>query len=76
MHVAVLGSDNIGGTLGQKWASARHHVMYGVCDVQAPKAQAILASSTTNMTSHNASSHLPSRLHMILLRVGKPCTRG
>jgi 8-hydroxy-5-deazaflavin:NADPH oxidoreductase len=49
MNVAVLGSGNIGGTLGQKWASAGHHIMYGVRDVQAPKAQALLASSTANI---------------------------
>jgi predicted dinucleotide-binding enzyme len=49
MNVAVLGTGNIGGTLGRKWASVGHHVMYGVRDVHAPKAQALLASSTADM---------------------------
>lgn len=50
MKVAVLGSGNIGGTLGRKWAGAGHSVMYGVRDAQAPKAQTLLASGAENVS--------------------------
>jgi predicted dinucleotide-binding enzyme len=42
MNIAVLGTGNIGGTLGRKWASAGHDVVYGVRDLPSPKAQALL----------------------------------
>ena len=39
MKIGVVGAGNIGGTLGQKWASAQHAVFFGVRDPQ--KASAV-----------------------------------
>ncbi len=33
MRIAILGSGNVGGTLGRKWAIAGHDVAFGVRDV-------------------------------------------
>jgi predicted dinucleotide-binding enzyme len=42
MKIGVLGSGNIGGTLGGKWAKAGHKVVFGVRDVNSPKVQTLL----------------------------------
>jgi predicted dinucleotide-binding enzyme len=50
MKVAVLGNGNIGGTLGKKWARAGHEVVFGVRDVNSPKAQALLKAGAGNLS--------------------------
>jgi predicted dinucleotide-binding enzyme len=42
MNIAIPGSGNIGGTLGQKWAAAGHEVRFGVRDMGAPKHRPLL----------------------------------
>jgi predicted dinucleotide-binding enzyme len=42
MKIGVLGSGNIGGTLGRKWAKTGHEVVFGVRDVNSPKVQTLL----------------------------------
>ena len=42
MKITVLGSGNIGGTLGRKWAKAGHEVVFGVRDVNSSKVQTLL----------------------------------
>ena len=42
MKIGILGSGNIGGTLGRKWAKAGHEVVFGVRDVNSPKVQTLL----------------------------------
>jgi predicted dinucleotide-binding enzyme len=37
MQVAILGSGNVGGALGQGWGRAGHAISYGVPDPTAPK---------------------------------------
>ena len=34
MKIGIVGADNIGGTLGRKWAGASHEVVFGVRDPQ------------------------------------------
>jgi 8-hydroxy-5-deazaflavin:NADPH oxidoreductase len=41
MKVAVLGAKVVGSTLGRKWASAGHEVMFGVRDVQNPQVKTL-----------------------------------
>jgi 8-hydroxy-5-deazaflavin:NADPH oxidoreductase len=45
MRIAIIGSGNIGGTLGAKWAAAGHQVVFGVRDPQSAKAQAALEAT-------------------------------
>lgn len=43
MKIAVIGSGNIGGTLGRKWAEYGHAVVFGVRDPHAEKVASLLA---------------------------------
>lgn len=45
MRVGIIGAGNIGGTLGRKWASAQHEVVFGVRDPH----KASLAQSVRDM---------------------------
>lgn len=42
LRIAIIGSGNIGGTVGAHWAVAGHQVVYGVRDTGSAKAQRIL----------------------------------
>lgn len=44
MKIAVLGTGNIGGNLGKKWAAAGHRVVFGTRDPEGPKLVALLAT--------------------------------
>jgi len=48
MNIAIIGSGNIGGTLGAKWSAAGHRVVFGARDPQSPKTRAALASAGPN----------------------------
>jgi predicted dinucleotide-binding enzyme len=45
MHITIIGSGNIGGTLGRRWAEVGHSVTFGARDPQSPKAQTALAAA-------------------------------
>jgi len=45
MKIAIIGSGNIGGTLGAKWAAAGHAVVFGVRDAGSAKARAALGAA-------------------------------
>lgn len=45
MKIGVLGTGNIGGTIGQKWAKAGHEVKFGTRNPADPKLTALLDSS-------------------------------
>jgi hypothetical protein len=51
MKIAVLGSGNIGGTLGQKWAKAGHQVVFGSRDPGSEKIQQLLALAGENASA-------------------------
>lgn len=42
MKIGVLGSGNIGGTLGKKWVQTGHDVVFGVRDTNSSKVKALL----------------------------------
>jgi predicted dinucleotide-binding enzyme len=44
MNIAILGTGNIGGTLGTKWAAAGHTVLFGVRDASSTSARALRES--------------------------------
>jgi hypothetical protein len=44
MNIAILGTGNVGGTLGKKWTAAGHAVVFGVRDPNSAKSQALLES--------------------------------
>jgi hypothetical protein len=56
MKIAVLGSGNIGGTLGQKWAKAGHQVVFGSRDPGSEKIQHLL-----DLAGKNASAADPAQ---------------
>lgn len=50
MNIAILGTGNIGGTLGKKWAAAGHTITYGVRNPADPKYQAVIAETSGRVT--------------------------
>ena len=48
MQIAVIGSGNVGATLGSRWAAAGHEVLFGARDPHSPKAVAALAKAGDN----------------------------
>jgi len=46
MKIAVIGSGNIGGTLGKIWMDRKHEVMFGVRDIKSPRVKALMESSS------------------------------
>ncbi|MDJ0751877.1 MAG: NAD(P)-binding domain-containing protein [Ardenticatenaceae bacterium] len=55
MKISIIGAGNIGGTLGGKWATQGHQVVFGVRDPQAGKVQILLESHGTTAHSINKS---------------------
>ena len=51
MKITVLGTGNVGSTLGRKWAGAGHDVVFGGRDVTAEKVQSLLADSGAQAAS-------------------------
>lgn len=45
MKIAVLGTGNVGGTLGRRWAEAGHSVCFGSRDPASEKVQKLLATA-------------------------------
>lgn len=48
MNIGILGSGNIGETLGKKWAAAGHKVRFGVRNMSAPKHGPLLEACGQN----------------------------
>jgi hypothetical protein len=45
MNIAVIGTGNVGGTLGRRWAELGHQVIFGSRDPHSQKVKALLAAS-------------------------------
>ena len=45
MHLAILGTGQVGGTLGVRWANKGHRITYGVRDPQAAEVRQVLEKS-------------------------------
>jgi len=48
MKIAVIGTGNVGGTLGPAWAKAGHDVIFGVRDPNSEKVKPLLENSRQN----------------------------
>lgn len=44
MKLAIIGTGNVGGTLGLRWAQKGHQVVFGVRDVTSPRLRKLAAS--------------------------------
>jgi 8-hydroxy-5-deazaflavin:NADPH oxidoreductase len=51
MRIGVIGSGNVGGTLGRRWSEVGHEVIFGLRDLQSQKAKDLLKSSTKNLSA-------------------------
>jgi 8-hydroxy-5-deazaflavin:NADPH oxidoreductase len=49
MHIAVIGSGNVGGALATKWSSAGHTIYLGTRDQQNFKGKALLRNARTSV---------------------------
>ena len=52
MHIAILGSGNVGGTLGRRWATLGHDVAFGVRDPQRGAAAVKGGSGDNSLPDH------------------------
>lgn len=50
MKISILGSGNIGGALGRKWAGKGHTIKFGVRDVTDPKHRSLIDSAAGDIT--------------------------
>lgn len=51
MHIAIIGTGNVGGTLARKWAHAGHTIYLGVRNLQSFKGEALLNNPNTSLHS-------------------------
>ena len=51
MKIAVLGTGNVGGTLGRRWAQHGRTVVFGTRDQQSEKVRALLAEAGENASA-------------------------
>jgi predicted dinucleotide-binding enzyme len=51
MRIGVIGSGNVGGTLGRRWAEVGHEVIFGLRDLQSQKAKDLLKSAGKNLSA-------------------------
>ncbi len=72
MHIAIIGSGHIGGTLAQGWASAGHTITFGVRDLDAFKGKEL-----TNQSNISAApiADAVAFSEVILIAATPPATR-
>ncbi len=51
MHIAIIGTGNVGGALATKWAQAGHHIYLGVNDASNFKGMELLGNPNTSVHS-------------------------
>jgi predicted dinucleotide-binding enzyme len=52
MHIAIIGSGNVGGALAQKWAAhPQHQIVFGVRDINSFKGRHLLANTNITVAS-------------------------
>ncbi len=53
MKIAILGTGNVGGTLGLRWARSRHQVVFGTRNPNGDKVQKLLETAGENASAVN-----------------------
>ncbi|HTA71852.1 MAG TPA: NAD(P)-binding domain-containing protein [Bryobacteraceae bacterium] len=48
MNIGIIGSGNVGGALGTRWAKGGHHVIFGTRDPGAAGMKQLLAQAGSN----------------------------
>lgn len=56
MNIAVIGTGNVGGTLGRRWAEAGHRVVFGTRDPASQKVSELLAAAGGAASAASAAS--------------------
>jgi len=51
MNIGIIGTGNVGGTLGTRWAQAGHKVVFGTREPQAQKTTELLSKAGSNARS-------------------------
>lgn len=55
MKIAIIGTGNVGGTLGSRWANNGHQVVFGTRSPNSEKVQKLLESAGENSRAESAS---------------------
>jgi 8-hydroxy-5-deazaflavin:NADPH oxidoreductase len=53
MKIGIIGAGDIGSTLGKAWAKRGHQIMFGIRNLESPKAKKILNSQDINLKVEN-----------------------
>lgn len=54
MKIAVIGTGNVGGTLGSRWSSTGHQVTFGTRDPSSPRVKSLLKLTESKATAATA----------------------
>ena len=75
MTIGIIGSGNVGGTLGTRWAQAGHQVIFGSRNPQATDIQNLLAKTgaTARAASQQEAAH---SAEVLLIATPWPATRA
>ncbi|MGH9667330.1 MAG: NADPH-dependent F420 reductase [Bryobacteraceae bacterium] len=73
MNIGILGSGNVGGTLGSRWALAGHQVVFGTRDADTPEMRRLTAKA--GATARAAALSEAARQDVLLLATPWAATR-
>lgn len=73
MDIGIIGSGNVGGTLGPRWAAKGHKILFASRDPQSEKSQALIAKCGPNATT-GSSAEAASASDVLLLATPWPAT--
>jgi predicted dinucleotide-binding enzyme len=75
MRIGILGSGNVGGTLGTRWAAAGHTVAFASRQPEGEAMQALVAAAGPNARATTAADAVASSA-IVLLATPWPATKG
>src|SRR5574341_1616283 len=53
MKIGIIGAGDVGSTLGKAWAKRGHQIMFGIRNLESPKAEKLLSSQDINLQVEN-----------------------
>lgn len=72
LHIAILGSGSVGGTLGRRWAELGHFIHFGVRDPHKPELAELLARCPNAVASSIPEAVRPAEVVVLATPWGEP----
>jgi len=73
MQIGIIGSGNVGGTLGKKWAAGGHQVVFGSRNPESNEMKALVAEAGSGASA--ASQSEAAKCEVVLLATPWPATK-